>query len=171
VELPELHGYVSYLSSGPPRRRLEQLLALSRAGIVRFLGPDISVRADAGGFGARSPALRATMRARTLVEARIPPPSPSRARDALVRDLHARGELGEVLLAGRPSGLVRTVPGQQRLVAADGTPHPARYAIGPGVDGGVAVHGFGKPGVDAQLFRVGDALARTVLGSLPGRAG
>ncbi|MEV0650779.1 FAD/NAD(P)-binding protein [Phytomonospora sp. NPDC050363] len=166
VELPELHGHFSYLSSGPPRERLQQLVALSRAGIVRFLGPELSVDSDAEGFRAWSPAVRERARSRGLVETRMPTSSPSRALDALVRSLYERGELAEALPGGRPSGLVRTVPGEQRLVSADGTPHPARYAVGPGVDGGVAVHGFARPGVDAHLFRVGDAVARTVLAAL-----
>ncbi|MYW31426.1 FAD/NAD(P)-binding protein, partial [Streptomyces sp. SID2119] len=40
------HGFFSYLASGPPGPRLEQLLALSRAGVVRFLGGSVAVEAD-----------------------------------------------------------------------------------------------------------------------------
>ncbi len=40
------HGFFSYLASGPPGSRLEQLLAPSRAGTVRFLGASVTVTAD-----------------------------------------------------------------------------------------------------------------------------
>ncbi len=43
---PWWHGFFSYLASGPPGPRLRQLLALSRAGVVRFLGADTTVTAD-----------------------------------------------------------------------------------------------------------------------------
>ena len=49
------HGYFSYLASGPPPDRLEELLALSRAGIVRFVGADMWVEAVDGAFLAGSP--------------------------------------------------------------------------------------------------------------------
>ena len=37
------HGLFSFLASGPPPRRLAELLALHRAGIVRFLGPHLEL--------------------------------------------------------------------------------------------------------------------------------
>ena len=36
----EFHGLFSFLASGPPPRRLAELLALHRAGLVHFAGPD-----------------------------------------------------------------------------------------------------------------------------------
>ncbi|WP_436775572.1 FAD/NAD(P)-binding protein [Yinghuangia sp. YIM S09857] len=165
-DLPGFHGFFSYLSSGPPRVRLEELSALSRAGLVRFLGEDVAVTADEDGFTAYGPSLAAPVRTRALIESRLPLPSPSRAVDPLLRALYARGEVADELLAGRPSGRVRTLPGEQRLVAANGTAHPARFAVGPGVAGGVTVQGFAKPGYDAQVFLVHDALARAVLAAL-----
>lgn len=170
-ELPRFHGFFSYLASGPPRPRLEEMLALSRAGVIRFLGEDVSITATEAGFTAQSRSLPGAVHTRALVEARLPTPSPSRSRDPLVRALYARGEISDEVLAGLPSGRVRTLPGEQRLVAADGTAHPARFAVGPGVAGGVTVHGFARPRYDAQVFLVHDALARTVLASLARRGG
>ncbi len=37
------HGFFSYLASGPPGPRLRQMLALSRAGVLRFLGAGMTV--------------------------------------------------------------------------------------------------------------------------------
>ncbi|NEB79404.1 FAD/NAD(P)-binding protein, partial [Streptomyces sp. SID14478] len=48
------HGFFSYLASGPPGPRLRQLLALSRAGVVKFVGADMRVSAEGGVFRATS---------------------------------------------------------------------------------------------------------------------
>ena len=39
----EFHGFFSFLASGPPPRRLAELLALHRAGLVHFAGPELRV--------------------------------------------------------------------------------------------------------------------------------
>src|SRR5699024_520714 len=39
------HSLFSFVDSGPPPHRLHQLLALERAGVVRFLGPRAQLRA------------------------------------------------------------------------------------------------------------------------------
>ncbi|CAM5273746.1 FAD-dependent urate hydroxylase HpyO/Asp monooxygenase CreE-like FAD/NAD(P)-binding domain-containing protein OS=Streptomyces glaucescens OX=1907 GN=SGLAU_07705 PE=4 SV=1 [Streptomyces glaucescens] len=45
---PWWHGFFSYLASGPPGPRLRQMLALSRAGVLRFVGADMGVRRGRG---------------------------------------------------------------------------------------------------------------------------
>lgn len=40
------HTYFSYLASGPPGHRLEELIALSEAGIVHFLGGNVVLETD-----------------------------------------------------------------------------------------------------------------------------
>ena len=49
-------GFFSFYASGPPPDRLEQLLALEKAGVVSFLGAGLQVNADPvrGAFVARS---------------------------------------------------------------------------------------------------------------------
>ena len=44
----EFHGLFSFLASGPPPRRLAELLALHRAGLVQFAGPDLQVSVREG---------------------------------------------------------------------------------------------------------------------------
>ncbi|MBM7173248.1 FAD/NAD(P)-binding protein, partial [Streptomyces sp. G44] len=80
------HGFFSLLASGPPGPRLRQLLALSRAGVVRFLGADVAVTAEDGVFRARGATLPGRVtEARALVEARLPQPTVARTRDPLLR--------------------------------------------------------------------------------------
>ncbi|WP_055618443.1 FAD/NAD(P)-binding protein, partial [Streptomyces phaeochromogenes] len=70
---PWWHGFFSYLASGPPGPRLRQMLALSRAGVLRFLGAGMTVSASDGVFRAGSAGVPGEyVEARALVEARLP---------------------------------------------------------------------------------------------------
>ncbi|MFB7507488.1 FAD/NAD(P)-binding protein [Streptomyces broussonetiae] len=161
------HGFFSYLASGPPGPRLRQMLALSRAGLLRFVGADMSVTAEDGVFRATSPTVPGfRVEARALVEARLPAPTVGRARDDLLRDLHADGA------AETPEGLLRVDPGDGRVLDGAGRPHPRRFALGPYTDARTP-GAFTRPHTGGPAFRQNDATARSVLGflrSLAGRA-
>ncbi|GHG66945.1 FAD/NAD(P)-binding protein [Streptomyces griseocarneus] len=163
---PRWHGFFSYLASGPPGPRLRQLLALSRAGLVRFLGADMDVETDPvrGVFRARSASVPGrAVEARALVEARLPEPSVGRSRDPLLRGL-----AGEVRVTG--GGLLAVRPEDGRLLGRDGRPHARRFALGPHTDArGSAA--FARPGGNAAAFRQNDAAARAALGFLRGCRG
>ncbi|MFJ4921438.1 FAD/NAD(P)-binding protein [Streptomyces sp. NPDC088725] len=155
----EWHGFFSYLASGPPGPRLRQLLALSRAGVVRFLGAGTTVEADerngifrAGGAGVPGEHVEA----RALVEARLPDASPARTRSPLLRALYEEGA------AAVSNGLVRVDPGDARLVESDGRPHPRRFALGPYTTARSS-GAFTRPRTGGPAFRQNDAAARTVL--------
>ncbi|MFJ5103899.1 FAD/NAD(P)-binding protein, partial [Streptomyces sp. NPDC088554] len=163
------HGFFSYLASGPPGPRLRQLLALSRAGVVRFLGPELTVEADdrAGVFRAGSPAVPGEyVEARTLVEARLPDPSPARTRSPLLRALYEEGAA-----TTSAAGLVRVDPGDGRLLEQGGRPHPRRFALGPYTTARSS-GAFTRPRTGGPAFRQNDATARaalTLLGGLSAR--
>ena len=118
----------SYLASGPPGPRLEELLALSEAGVVRFLGADVGVELDeaAGVFRARSPSAPAAPRRAALVEARVPAPDVSATPDPLVTALLAprRGHRAGAARPDADGGVRRTgrldVDPAQRVVTATG---------------------------------------------------
>jgi uncharacterized NAD(P)/FAD-binding protein YdhS len=163
------HGFFSYVASGPPGPRLEELVALSEAGILTFFGADTVVESDTstGEFVARSSSHDEVVRARVLVEARLPAPSVTESLDPLIRHLAERGELvderdrderGDVT-----SGKVKARAADQRLVHADGTVSHRRFAVGPWVSGGAATAAFARPGIGAGFFRQNDAVARSVL--------
>ncbi|ADI11381.1 hypothetical protein SBI_08263 [Streptomyces bingchenggensis BCW-1] len=156
------HGFFSYLASGPPGPRLRQLLALSRAGVVRFLGPEVRVVADplrkvfrASGAGVAGPAVEA----RALVEARLPEPTVAHTRDALLRSLHRDGA------AVTPAGLLAVSPDDGRILDRAGRPHPRRFALGPHTDARGS-GGFARPRTNAPVFRQNDATARALLSLL-----
>ncbi|MDH6583615.1 putative NAD(P)/FAD-binding protein YdhS [Streptomyces sp. SAI-133] len=161
------HGFFSYLASGPPGPRLRQLLALSRAGVVRFVGADMEVRAEGGEFRASSPTVPGhVVAARALVEARLPEPTVRRALDPLLRGLHAEGA------AESPDGLLRVDRTDGRLLDRQGRSHPRRFALGPHTDGRTP-GAFTRPRTGGPAFRQNDATARAALeflASLAGRA-
>ncbi|MFF2508583.1 FAD/NAD(P)-binding protein [Streptomyces sp. NPDC058067] len=151
------HGFFSYLASGPPGPRLRQLLALSRAGVVKFAGADLRVTAEDGVFRATSATLPgAVVEARALVEARLPDPTLARTRDKLLRELYEEGA------AATPAGLLAVDPEDGRVLHRDGTAHPRRFALGPHTNGRGA-GAFTRPRTNSPSFRQNDATARAVL--------
>ncbi|MEU6659167.1 FAD/NAD(P)-binding protein [Streptomyces sp. NPDC046821] len=161
------HGFFSSLASGPPGPRLRQLLALSRAGIVKFVGADMCVTAEAGVFRATSATVPgAVVETRALVEARLPHPTLARTRDQLLRTLYEEGA------AATPGGLLAVDPRDGRIQHWDGSAHPRRFALGPHTNARGA-GAFTRPRTNSPSFRQNDATARavlTLLGDLACRA-
>ena len=160
-------GFFSFLASGPPPDRLAQLLALSRAGVVRFAGADLAVLPDeaAGVFLASSPSTPRVVRATGLIEARLPRLRVPASPDPVLRGLLDSGEATEEVLdrtAGLGSGLLQVSTVDDRLLDAAGRPHPRRFAVGPFVSSRGAA-AFARPRTNAPSFRQNDAVARTLL--------
>ncbi|SNS67009.1 FAD/NAD(P)-binding protein [Rhodococcoides kyotonense] len=159
-----LHSFFSFIASGPPPQRLEQLKALASCGIVRFLGPDTTFSADttAGLFVAQSAAHSEVVTARTLVDARLPVASIQSSGDALLRTLHERGDMVEIRANERSAAKI-SVDGRSRITKSDGSVHESRYAVGPWVAGHTWSSAFPRPRTNAGFFRHNDALAVELL--------
>ncbi|MDH6216750.1 FAD/NAD(P)-binding protein [Streptomyces pseudovenezuelae] len=156
---PWWHGFFSYLASGPPGPRLRQLLALSRAGVLNFLGADMTVTTGNGVFRATSATVpNSSVETRALVEARLPEPTVGRARDTLLRELYEEGDG----VAETPEGLLRVDPGDGRILDRAGRPHPRRFALGPFTDARTS-GAFTRPRTGGPAFRQNDATARAAL--------
>jgi uncharacterized NAD(P)/FAD-binding protein YdhS len=157
----------SYLASGPPAPRLAELLALSEAGVLRFLGADAQFELDtaAGVFRARSASVEGTVEARAMVEARVPVPSVAATPDQLITALLTRGVAAEKVLADptAPGGVRSTgrlhVDADQRVVDATGQAQERLFALGFWTSG-AQVAAFARPRTNAPFFRQNDALAR-----------
>ncbi|HEY3464319.1 MAG TPA: adenylate cyclase, partial [Amycolatopsis sp.] len=167
------HGFFSYYASGPPPRRLEELLALHEAGLVSFAGAEMRVTAERGVFVASGASYPGTVAARTLVEARLPGPSVTRAADGLLRQLRDAGDLAEETVADPvtgarlPSGRIHTRVSDSRLLDGTGRPHPHRFAVGPHTSARSAA-AFTRPRTNALSFRQNDAVAREILALVSG---
>lgn len=158
-------GYFSYVASGPPGHRLEELIALSEAGVVRFAGADIRVVADeeAGVFRVGSGSMPGERPVTALIDAWLPAATAETSDEPALRDLVESGA-GSVR-----HGQVRVAAEDSRILRPDGTPHPARWAIGPFTTAPFA-GAFSRPGTDALAFRENDRVARSVLDALSGAA-
>jgi uncharacterized NAD(P)/FAD-binding protein YdhS len=171
-------SFFNTVASGPPGFRVRQLLALSQAGFVRFLGPGMWTEVDgaeegsacfrAGGSAVPGESVTATV----MIDARLQEPSASRTADPLLASLLERGEVAEEILVDddgtvlRNTGEIRVRPADGALIDAHGRVHPRRFAIGPHTNVRVA-GAFTRPGTNAQSLRYNDAVARAVLRSLP----
>ena len=163
-------GFFSYFASGPPGHRLHELLALSRAGVVEFLGASMWVEATASGrFHAGSASSPAVIDADGLIEARLPTPSVSRTRNALLHRLHSRGEAVEEVLADDGdrynTGRLSVSAEGLRIIDRSGRAHPRRVALGI-LTNRPAAGTFSRPRTNAISFRQNDAVARSVLAAL-----
>jgi len=164
------------LVGGPPWRRHEELLALSRAGVVTFLGiagPMARAAEDAAGtcFTGECPSLAASHRVRHVVEARNPFAGISESADLLQRSLYARGDIVEG--GSGANGTTRPgIPGRMRVNSAlavvdrSGDATGTRFAVGGNTS--VLTHpGLPRVGTNSGFLRLTDQVARSVLRSLP----
>jgi hypothetical protein len=168
----EIHGwwlgYFSFIASGPPAHRLEELVALSEAGIVEFLGAGIWVEADenVGVFRAGSATTPVTVTASALVDARLPATAISRSDNELLRSLvTSGGGLEEVVTDGSFSASTGRLSVRQldtRLLSPDGSHSARQYAIGPYTNSPF-VGAFSRPRTNAISFRENDKVARAIL--------
>ena len=147
------HAYFSYVASGPPGHRLEELLALSEAGLVRFLGPDVRVLAEEGvGFVADSPSVPGCVHATALVDAWLPESHAGASVNPVLRELVARGAGAERI----------TVHPEHSRVVGGGREHPTIFAVGS-FTAAPEAGAFTRPGMNALPFRQNDALALAVI--------
>ncbi|MGW2770072.1 FAD/NAD(P)-binding protein [Streptomyces sp. NPDC001275] len=176
-DLPAFLDFCRFLTSGPPGPRLEELLALTRAGVVRFLGSEMTVTTHDGLFHARSCNVNGSITARALIEARLPERTMLRVSDPLLRKLIQRDEIREEAPSAPdggdryPTGVIDTVglidtDSLNRLKRADGTTHESRFGVGTLFSGSVASGRFPSPKSNDEFFRQNDMIARAALHEL-----
>lgn len=161
------HGFFSFVDSGPPPHRLQQMLALQRSGLLNFLGPSMWVRTDesTGRFVAGSFQSPVIVDAAAYIEARLPAPSVARSANPALAHLHDAGWGTEqrLLTAEGPHSTGRLlITAGHEVAGPDGARRPGLFAVGPGTSGWGA-GAFARPGTNAAPFRENDALARRLL--------
>lgn len=160
----------AHLSIGPPAERIEQFAALMDAGVLEVLGPDLRVDCRDGRFVAHSGACPdLTVRAATLIEARLPETDLQRTNDPLLRTLLERGECQPYRIPIRGgdhyvAGGVAVTRRPYRLLDAADRPHPRRFAFGVPTESVHWVTAAGiRPGVNSVILGDADAIARSSL--------
>lgn len=184
--LTELRGWfeplVEGLASGPPPERIEQLAALTRAGLIHFVGPDPRFDVDEARavFTASSPWSPEEYAAKTLVEAMMPANRVSASLSPLLEGMLHRGlARTKVMMAadGTPvmtSGLDVSLP-PYRPLDIKGEPQPDLYVLGlqlSSVQWGTAIAAEAGAPADAgaRTLRDADDIAAAILAG-PGQDG
>ncbi len=155
----------AYLSIGPPAERVEQFGALLDAGVLEVLGPDLRIEVAGGRFAARSAACPdVTIRAKTLIEARLPDTDLRRTTDPLLRALLARGECRPYRIGEFETGGLAVTRRPYHVLDAEDRPHPSRFAFGVPTEAVHWVTAAGiRPGVNSVILGDADAIARSCL--------
>ncbi|MEU2537020.1 FAD/NAD(P)-binding protein [Streptomyces iakyrus] len=155
----------AFLSIGPPRRRIEELVALMEAGVVEVLGPRLRVREEDGAWAAYSPDVPGpAVRVRTLIEARLPEPDLRHTADALLAGLLRSGRCRPHTVDGYETGGLDVTSRPYRLMDRQGVAHKRLFAFGVPTEGVHWVTAAGaRPGVDSVTLSDADAVARAVL--------
>jgi len=152
----------AFLSIGPPRRRVEELVALLEAGVVEVLGPRVAVAERDGAWVAHSPDVPGSaVHVTTLIEARLPEADVRRTADPLLAGLLAAGECRPHTVDGYETGGLDVTARPYRLMDRQGAVHTRRFAFGVPTEGVHWVTATGaRPGVDSVMLSDADAVAR-----------
>ena len=156
------HSLFSFIASGPPPHRLEQLLALERAGLVHFLGPRLRLTADeaAGTFTARG-AAGVHVTAGALIDAFLPEPALAESTNPLLRKLVTGGEAAVGRESVSSPGTL-DVDERSRVLGPDGSVRSGLWAIGAWTSE-LPLGAFARPRTNAPCHRRNDAVARELL--------
>ncbi|KAF2416289.1 FAD/NAD(P)-binding protein [Microbacterium sp. B35-30] len=161
------HTFFSYLASGPPPHRLEELLALSDAGVVRFLGPDIEVTVTANGFATSSPRVPGKTVAGALVDAWLPAADAALSTNEALRELvTVHGSELRVTDAEYDGSLGRVrVSDDGQVLRRDDTAHDTLFATGP-FTSLTEAGAFTRPNADSLSLRQTDRVAGAIASRL-----
>lgn len=155
------HSLFSFIGSGPPPERIEQLLAVHEAGLLRFLGPDLRVEITAAGFAAHSALHPQSRTFTTMIDARLARQSARAAADPVFAALAAEGA---ILLEDGPGAKLRT-DADGRALDAGGRTQPGLVLLGPAVSGSTA-EAFSRPRTNAPVFADNERIAGLLLDAL-----
>ncbi|WNV82856.1 FAD/NAD(P)-binding protein [Umezawaea sp. Da 62-37] len=164
----------AFASIGPPVRRVEEMIALVEAGVLRVMGPGMRVAPAPDG-----PAFLVTssrvpgpaVRVGALIEARLPEPDIRTTTDPLIGGLLTRGECVPHRIpidGGRyyETGGLAVGPRPYPVLGRGRVPHPRRFAFGVPTEAVHWVTAAGiRPGVGSMILADADAVARACLGA------
>lgn len=130
-------GFGGMLASGPPAQRIEELIALVRAGVVQPLGARMKVEIRDGEYLASSPSVPGhDYRARALLEAHLPPADLRRSANPLLASLRDAGRARPFVIEDGPgepgvvTGAMEVGPPPYRVLDREGHEQAGLYAVG-----------------------------------------
>ncbi|KAJ5976486.1 hypothetical protein N7481_010193 [Penicillium waksmanii] len=157
----------AYVSIGPPRQRIEQMIALMEAGVLEVLGPHPKVKAQDEAWLVYSPEIPGEpIRVTTLIEARLPEPTLQNTADKLLSHLYNTGQCRAHTIDAYETGGLDVTGSPYHLIDTYGRVHPKRFAVGVPTEGVHWVTAAGaRPGVNSVTLCDTDAVARAALGA------
>ncbi|KAI0887470.1 FAD-NAD(P)-binding-domain-containing protein [Annulohypoxylon maeteangense] len=158
----------SFLSVGPPRERIEQLIALIKAGIVTVIGPGLEVIARDGGWEASSVSVPGSAeRVTALIEARMAEPDVRRSADELLGSMWEKGQCRAHCSGGYETGGLDVTRSPFHLINREGVSQRRRFALGVPTEGVHWVTTAG-PGENVTTFLEAEEMSRAVLDVVDG---
>jgi hypothetical protein len=162
----------AFLAAGPPPSRLQQVLALMEAGVLRIIGPGAVFEPDpgAGRFLVSSPQVAgASEPVDVVIDARVPDPNLARDRSQLTRRLRERGIWTTYVNGEGPeafaTGGVAVTTSPYHPIGRNGMPDEGMYVVGIPTE-----HtrwfmqvGSNRPGLWGDFVHDGDAIAAHLL--------
>lgn len=161
----------AFVSIGPPAQRIEEMIALIRAGVLVVLGPEVRGRPapDGAAFLADSAVVPGgPVRVTTMIDARLPETDITRTNDPLLRFLLKTGQARPYVIpdetGGYETGGLAVTRRPYHLIDAHERPHPRRFAFGVPTESVHWVTAAGiRPGVSSVILSDSDAIARACL--------
>ncbi|KAG6009394.1 hypothetical protein E4U43_008732 [Claviceps pusilla] len=155
----------AFLSIGPPRHRIEEMIALVESGILDVLGPRIHVAPEDDFWLARSLDIPdSAIQANTLIEARLPHTSLRHTSDSLLAYLFRTGQSRPHMIDGYETGAMDITPSPYKTIDMQGRVHEKRFALGVPTEGVHWVTAAGaRPGVNSVTLADADAVALAAL--------
>ncbi|KAI2631163.1 FAD-NAD(P)-binding-domain-containing protein [Xylaria nigripes] len=158
----------SFLSIGPPRLRVEQVVALIEAGTLEVLPPGLEVEASNKEWIVSSRLVPShQVPVTTIIEARMPEANVRNTADELLNYLLKTGQCRPHNVDGYEPGGIDTASGTYRLIDSQGREHPKRFAIGVPIEGWAPTV-VPRPNTNSSLLRQGDTIARGLLSAATG---
>ncbi|MBV2354690.1 FAD/NAD(P)-binding protein [Streptomyces sp. J2-1] len=164
---------VAVLTGGAPWPRQLELQALSRCGVLTFLGQETWMTDEPapGALRFASGTVPERVNITHVIEARRQQPSVVRTRDDLLRSLHERGEVAwretgrsPDAPSDAPQTIVVTRHGS--LISRDRRVSGTRYAVGADTSYPIQTPGLPRAGTDSDVFHMTDRVARHALESI-----
>lgn len=163
-------GFAGSLASGPPARRIAELIALTEAGLIIPIGPGLTVTDDDHGFAASSDQVHdSVITAPAFLEAYLPAPDLPATANPLLAQLHDAGlarpyVIGNSAGSDFTSGAVEVGPDPYRLINTNGAEQQRIFATGVPLEGLFYGTQLGPiAGTNSRFLRETDAIARAAL--------
>ncbi|KAK4220859.1 FAD-NAD(P)-binding-domain-containing protein [Podospora fimiseda] len=155
----------AFLSIGPPRRRIEEMVALMKAGVLTVIGPRTRLSTAPDTWIVESLDIpEDKVRVRTVIDAYVPAPKLSKTADPLLRYMLAEGFCRPHKLDDYETGGIDITRSPYNIIDRDGKKNKRCFVVGVPTEGVHFITAAGvRPCVNSVNLMDNDAVARAAL--------